>query len=294
MRLLQLSDPIMHGEDVRSIQGVLLAMGYDLGQGGVDGWFGMRTEAVVRRFQEERQVPGGVDGIVGPYTLAALQLLDEWQARETPSSLQTGWYFPPPQGRAQWRAVYGEPTGRASWESAHLAFCDLSPLRWPRRLTADAINEKREHWGLPPNLYAASQMEVHGLGHLYYPLADGRRLDWLATRRDPRTGEVGYGLVIHRLCVAVYYELFARLLACDLLRHLRTVDGSYVFRNTRRGTQLSTHAYGMAVDLDASWNPFGQEPVMHPEIVQIAEDMGFTWGGRWRQSDGMHFQWGEE
>jgi len=24
----------------------------------------------------------------------------------------------------------------------------------------------------------------------------------------------------------------------------------------------------------------------------VAEEMGFTWGGRWSRPDGMHFQWG--
>ncbi|MCT7956694.1 peptidoglycan-binding domain-containing protein [Laspinema palackyanum] len=39
------------GEEVKEIQQILLNMGYDLGEGGVDGTFGPETEAAVKNFQ---------------------------------------------------------------------------------------------------------------------------------------------------------------------------------------------------------------------------------------------------
>ena len=50
--------------------------------------------------------------------------------------------------------------------------------------------------------------------------------------------------------------------------------------------------YGAALDFDAPWNRLGDEPTMHPLIVRVFTRRGWTWGGKWKRPDGMHFQWG--
>jgi peptidoglycan hydrolase-like protein with peptidoglycan-binding domain len=62
---------------VRRIQLALRRQHFDLGSSGVDGRFGPRTRAAVRRFQRSHRLK--VDGIVGPRTRRALQ-------RGTPAS----------------------------------------------------------------------------------------------------------------------------------------------------------------------------------------------------------------
>lgn len=61
------------GEEVEALQKKLLAMG--INPGPVDGAFGPKTDAAVRRFQEREDLQ--VDGIVGPKTFAALGMLDD-------------------------------------------------------------------------------------------------------------------------------------------------------------------------------------------------------------------------
>lgn len=51
------------GEQVKTVQRILFAMGYDLGSYGVDGDFGGKTDAAVRAFQKKHKLD--VDGIVG-------------------------------------------------------------------------------------------------------------------------------------------------------------------------------------------------------------------------------------
>lgn len=56
------------GGEVRDLQSALLQRGFNPGP--LDGVFGPRTEAAVRRFQEVEAL--AADGVAGPMTLAAL------------------------------------------------------------------------------------------------------------------------------------------------------------------------------------------------------------------------------
>jgi D-alanyl-D-alanine carboxypeptidase len=50
------------------------------------------------------------------------------------------------------------------------------------------------------------------------------------------------------------------------------------------------HAWGIAIDINVSRNPFGGTPTQDPRVVAIFRRWGFTWGGRWLVPDGMHFE----
>ncbi|MDJ0737907.1 MAG: peptidoglycan-binding protein [Nostocaceae cyanobacterium] len=67
-RILRLTKPMMQGSDVRRLQAMLKETGYEID---VDGFFGEKTEAIVKQFQEENGLT--VDGIVGPNTWAKLK-----------------------------------------------------------------------------------------------------------------------------------------------------------------------------------------------------------------------------
>src|SRR6266536_1967232 len=56
------------------------------------------------------------------------------------------------------------------------------------------------------------------------------------------------------------------------------------------GPTIAHHAWGSAIDLNASANPQGLPPRQNPRLVRIFERWGFTWGGRWLVPDGMHFE----
>ncbi len=54
------------GEQVKTLQRLLIALGYDLGEYGADGDFGSATDKAVRAFQKDRNLEA--DGIVGQNT----------------------------------------------------------------------------------------------------------------------------------------------------------------------------------------------------------------------------------
>jgi hypothetical protein len=99
-------------------------------------------------------------------------------------------------------------------------------------------------------------------------------------------------------------RLWAAWETAGLLDRIQTFEGGYAARYIR-GTQqrsprpLSNHAWGTAFDINAPWNGFGQEPAQMGqtgclrELVAIANQQGFFWGGHFGKKDGMHFELGK-
>jgi hypothetical protein len=71
---------------------------------------------------------------------------------------------------------------------------------------------------------------------------------------------------------------------------LKTWDGCFNIRRKKGGQNMSLHAWGIAVDLNAFSNGFGQIGNMSKGFIECFDDVGFEWGGRWRLSDPMHWQ----
>jgi N-acetylmuramoyl-L-alanine amidase len=67
-RTLYLHSPMFRGDDVRSLQRKLNALGFDAGK--EDGLYGPHTDRAAREFQ--RNVGDEVDGIIGPHMIASL------------------------------------------------------------------------------------------------------------------------------------------------------------------------------------------------------------------------------
>jgi len=72
--------------------------------------------------------------------------------------------------------------------------------------------------------------------------------------------------------------------------------GIYSYRLKRGMSKISTHTFGIAIDIDPARNPLGKQwagcksDMMHPLIIKNFEKRGFVWGGRWKRPDPMHFQ----
>jgi glycosyltransferase involved in cell wall biosynthesis len=83
------------------------------------------------------------------------------------------------------------------------------------------------------------------------------------------------------------------------------IGGTYNWRNIAQTDQLSPHALGIAIDLNAASGDYWQWDIKnhgHPsfrnripkEIVEIFERHGFIWGGKWEHYDTMHFEYRPE
>ncbi len=225
-----------------------------------------RVRQIQERLQELGYDPGPSDGIFGPRTeMAVLAFqadkglsVDGVVGRETWGAL---FQEPEPQSVSSLDApptygqcfdVYGD-FRVAGWREQNLVRCDLSDL-------ADELN------------------------HLY--------IGWLTPEDKAFEHKNWFGFVCHRLVAPRFQAAFKRVVERGLASNLRTYDGCFSVRYMRGAGQWSTHSWGIAIDLDAQWNRFGQRNfAMDEELARCFEEEGFVWGGRWNRPDAMHFQY---
>lgn len=85
-------------------------------------------------------------------------------------------------------------------------------------------------------------------------------------------------------------DAFRNLIHSGCVTELKTWDGCFNIRPKKSSKTPSLHSWGLAIDINASWNGFSKEPALSPDFVKCFTDAGFDWGGAWRVKDGMHFQ----
>jgi hypothetical protein len=74
---------------------------------------------------------------------------------------------------------------------------------------------------------------------------------------------------------------------------LDMLGGTYNYRFKRGGRNLSTHAWGIAIDLNPQIGGLGDVEAarLYPKpIIDAFTKRGFMWGGSWTVPDAMHFQ----
>jgi hypothetical protein len=123
------------------------------------------------------------------------------------------------------------------------------------------------------------------LRHLYF--------SWMNEEDKAFVHSNWFGFVCHRLVAPRFQAAFGKLVERNLQASLKTFDGCFNPRFMRGSDTWSTHAWAIAIDLDAPWNRFGQTTFqMSEEVAQCFEEEGFIWGGRWQgRPDAMHFQY---
>src|SRR6266478_6369112 len=96
----------------------------------------------------------------------------------------------------------------------------------------------------------------------------------------------------HKLMTGIFAEVFQNIQSAGLQNHVPSFGGCFAFRPQRTATKLSTHAWGIAIDLNPEGNMQGTAGNMNAEVIKIFRQAGFTSGGDWqgKTRDPMHFQ----
>jgi hypothetical protein len=111
----------------------------------------------------------------------------------------------------------------------------------------------------------------------------------IVTRRVPILGSV----TCHRAMIRPLRAALAGLRRRGLSRLVNPGDyaGCYAPRRIQPRGQLSLHAWGVAIDINASANPFMGRSRQDRRLVRTMQRHGFTWGGDWpTRPDPMHFE----
>ncbi|MDX6254621.1 MAG: hypothetical protein QOJ11_955 [Frankiales bacterium] len=102
----------------------------------------------------------------------------------------------------------------------------------------------------------------------------------------------------NRAIMAPLAAAMAEVTARGLGSMINTADfqyegGCWSPRVTRAisGGVLSSHSWGLAIDINVVNNPLGGSPHQDPRLVSIMAAHGFAWGGRFLRPDPAHFQW---
>lgn len=64
-----------------------------------------------------------------------------------------------------------------------------------------------------------------------------------------------------------------------------------MIRGGDKGGSISRHAWGVAIDLNPSTNPYGGAITLDRQVAEVFHYWGFAWGGGWVYTDGGHFEW---
>jgi hypothetical protein len=102
---------------------------------------------------------------------------------------------------------------------------------------------------------------------------------------------------IHHLVLDSFIELWQAWDDAGLLDRIITWAGTWNPRYIRGSrTTLSNHAFATAFDINAPWNGLRRIPALLGqkgclrELVLIALELGWYWGGHFTRRDGMHFE----
>ncbi len=167
----------------------------------------------------------------------------------------------------------------------------VAQAQWPRESTPGALdafygNPRGPGGDVSPEWLAANMVKIAPP----YPMT-----------YEGKTVEL---IFVHRKCAESLRRIFRAIwdhyghdLAKIRAAHLDEFDGSFNYRTNRNDpSKLSTHSYGIAIDLAAKWNPNGKiwQPnsgMIPLDVVRIFAAEGWAWGGQFNGTkDAMHFQ----
>lgn len=94
----------------------------------------------------------------------------------------------------------------------------------------------------------------------------------------------------------------------ELKKHISNIGGAYLWRKISGTNRLSSHSFGIAVDINTAYSDYWQwnckcnnenallkyKNRIPQIIVDIFEKNGFIWGGKWYHFDTMHFEYRPE
>lgn len=94
----------------------------------------------------------------------------------------------------------------------------------------------------------------------------------------------------HRLAAPIFVEAFSRIKEAGLMERARAYGGIYAHRAIRGSQRLSSHAWGVSIDLNPQDFPLGSARHQDARVTAIFKELGFSYGGDFAdRKDPMHY-----
>ncbi|WP_299989400.1 M15 family metallopeptidase [uncultured Pontibacter sp.] len=242
-------------DDVRKWQYFLIGQGYDPGI--ADGIFGEKTKAATIIFQLEHSLQP--DGIVGNKTTGMAMTLGFGVLADDRTGILSAHWPPRPPFR---------PLLSHANRARVFGYFNYLPHPIPGNPENIRITDGWDRRHIIP-VQVPQLIPVKGSATVYF----------------------------HRFAADQLVQLWRDWERANLLHLVHTWEGAYVPRFIRGSrTVLSNHAFGTAFDINYAWNKLGTQPALVGQkgsvrqLVQIAHQNGFYWGGHFTRQDGMHFE----
>lgn len=253
------------GKDVEKWQNFLRGLNFYLGKS--DGDFGKNTYNATVKFQKKHVVPVtgskyDADGVVGSttYGIASSKFGFEIVKSDTDGKYGPNW---PPKPKAR-------PLN-SNQKVALFGKIDFVP--------APTKNN-------PEGIKIVGNWQKENLTRVKIPQLVG-------VTGAPKSGNIFW----HKKGVGQVVELFQAWEDAGLKNKVLTWGGSWAPRFIRGSRSvLSNHSTATAFDINVPWNGLGRQPALVGrkgsvrELVEIAVEHGFWWGGWFSRADGMHFE----
>lgn len=98
-------------------------------------------------------------------------------------------------------------------------------------------------------------------------------------------------LYVNRELIPYLDKAFELLIQRGLFHEIKTYGGCWNIRPIRGTTdKWSLHSFGIAIDLNELEMPLGSLSKWSKEFVDTMKEAGFTFGGDFKRSDPMHWQ----
>lgn len=250
----------MNCAEVGEWQSFLRGLGIYMGV--VDNDFGQRTHDATIKFQEKNKL-SPADGIVGAMTYAkAFSLGYKFEVEETNESDLYSANFPP-------KPSFAPITSNSERQNLFGKF--------EYRATPTASN--------PEGIKILGDWASKNIIRVNLPAL------------SKATGGKYTAMQWHKSAEHQLVKFFETLEKENLHTKILSYAGSFVPRFIRGSrTTLSNHSWGTAFDINVPQNGLNKIPALMGqkgcvrELVPIANEFGFYWGGHFTRKDGMHFE----
>ncbi|WP_175597229.1 M15 family metallopeptidase [Peristeroidobacter soli] len=183
---------------------------------------------------------------------------------------------------------------------------DVPPPTQPAEAAgpAPAVNRRADHTILP--LSTTDLMRFFGQFRFREAAKKGFidiEPEWIRENTElipvPALAQLDFpNIRVHKKAARHFAAVFDEIAKAGLSDLLLSCAGTFVPRHISRDLDkpLSSHSWGVAIDLNAEWNGYGQRPAARntpgslQDVAPIFATYGFAWGGHFGTPDGMHFE----